>query len=267
MYCDDPFGFPKQLFRGGEISLGDVGMGVVMSRLETRSISCGKLGAALDRANKEEDLDSLLFDLVRLMIERSCVIESPLVLRGVVVDEIELTSASQGYVRLRFRDCYFGRLLLDADLDPKSLPRFESCYFGDVDGRASLKDLPKGVFDSECEFGKFSEQPETTAAIQGMSLPIGTIIMLTVLKKIFFQSGSGRKENALHRGLDHQARRLVPAVLHLLQKEGLISPYKRAGLSMKIWHPDRTQRARVGRLIASPRTAEDALINASADIE
>ncbi len=266
MFCEDPFGFAVQMFKAGEMSLDDVGIGVAQIRLDARSTTCGKLGAALDRANKLEDVGSLLFDLVRLMNLRTCAIEIDLVVNGLAVDEIELSPLTGDMARVGFRDCYFGKLLVDPELDPKLLPRFASCYFGDVDGRASEKDLPAAVFDEDCEFGKFSEKPETTDAIQGMSLPVGTIVMLTVLKKVFFQSGSGRKENALHRGLDHQARRLVPAVLHLLQKEGLISPYKRAGLSMKIWHPDRTQRGRVGRIIASPRTTDDPLVSASANI-
>ena len=42
---------------------------------------------------------------------------------------------------------------------------------------------------------------------------LGVRVCLTVLKKLYEQRGAGRKENALHRGLDGHARRLVPDVL------------------------------------------------------
>jgi hypothetical protein len=93
-----------------------------------------------------------------------------------------------------------------------------------------------------------------------MDLPLGEKVLLTVLKKIFIQSGSGRKENALLRGLDHNARRLVPAILRLLQSEGVISPYRRGGLDMTIWVPNRGQMRRVAKIIESPHTCSDPLL-------
>ena len=90
-------------------------------------------------------------------------------------------------------------------------------------------------------------------------------MLLTVLKKIYLQSGSGRKENALHRGLDHHSRRLVPDVLRLLQTDGLISKYKRGG-DLTIWIPDRAFMARVAKIIASPSACGDPLLVKAADL-
>lgn len=84
--------------------------------------------------------------------------------------------------------------------------------------------------------------------------------MLTILKKVYLQSGSGRKENALQRGLDHNSRRLVGPILRLLQTEGIVSRYKRAGLDMTIWVPDRSKASRVQKIITSPRTCNDPLL-------
>ena len=129
-----------------------------------------------------------------------------------------------------------------------------------VDGRSSRADLPQDRFSDTCLFENFSDAPSTTAAIVAMDLPVGTRVMLSILKKIYVQSGAGRMESALVRGLDHNARRLVPDVLRLLQSERVIESYRRGGLSTTIWVPDRTQRARVARIIESPRTSQDALL-------
>ena len=114
----------------------------------------------------------------------------------------------------------------------------------------------RGVFLELVE--DFVEAAETTAAVLGLELPLGTRVCLTVLKKLYERRGSGRKESALHRGLDHHGRRLVPDVLRALQSEGLASPYKAKGTT--IWLPDRSSRQRVGRMIAAPTASTDPVL-------
>jgi hypothetical protein len=180
--------------------------------------------------------------------------------KGAYIPGIDLYEGMSDCSNLEFYDCYFSKIGLDTDLQKTHLPRFRMCYVDEVDGRSSVKDLPEGVFDGDCIFDKFSQAPITTDAIGGMDLPIGSRVLLTVLKKLYLQSGSGRKENALHRGLDHHGRRLVPPVLRLLQSEGLTWPYRRAGLGMTVWTPDRAQMARVAKVITSPHTCGDSLL-------
>lgn len=142
-----------------------------------------------------------------------------------------------------------------------SVHHFEDCYIDVLEGRSSRRDLPGKVFDNKCEFGWFSGAPESTNAISEMELHLGARVLLTILRKIYFQSGSGRKENALHRGPDHHGRRLVGAFLRLLKTEKIVTPYRRAGLDMTIWIPDRSQASRVTKLITSPRTCKAPLIS------
>lgn len=83
----------------------------------------------------------------------------------------------------------------------------------------SKEDLPSEVFDDDCDFEEFSDA-RTNADIFELQLPEGTKVLLTVLKKLFMQRGSGRRESAFTRGLDHRARRLVPDVLDLIKRKG-----------------------------------------------
>lgn len=199
-------------------------------------------------------------------MELGCDVEQAVGLDDIYIPHLELLQRLGDCSRVRFRNCFFSILAIDPDVDASRLPRFEGCYIDELEGRSSQKDLPPGVFDDVCQFERFSEAPETTDAIGGMDLPLGTKVLLTILKKVYLRSGSGRRENALHRGLDHHARRLVPTVLKLLQSECLISPYRRAGLDMTIWVPDRTKTSRVVRLIASPRTCNDPVLKKSANL-
>jgi type II secretory pathway predicted ATPase ExeA len=260
LYISDPFGVTLSLFKGADRGLGDLGVGLILARAGKAGLTSGKMVPAIRKAIEIEEYSSLAMDLVRVSIEFGCAIEIPVCLKGVYVPFLELHEQINDCSKLRFENCLFSRLALDHGVVAAHLPRFADCYIDEVDGRSSAKDLPLGILDKDCEFGHFSESPETTSAIGGMDLPIGVRVLLTVLKKTYLQSGSGRKENALQRGLDHHSRRLVGQVLHLLQSEGIISPYRRAGLDMTIWIPDRSKTARVQRLIASPRTCGDSLI-------
>jgi hypothetical protein len=199
-------------------------------------------------------------------MELGCAIEVQVQLDDIYIPYLELLQKSGDCSGVCFRSCFFSSLAIDADVDAARLPRFEGCYVDELEGRSSRKDLPPGVFDDACVFDRYSEAPETTDAIGGMDLPLGAKVLLTILKKIYLRKGSGRKENALHRGLDHHGRRLVVPVLRLLQSEGLISPYRRAGLDMTIWVPDRTKTARVARVITSPRTCNDPLMKSASDL-
>jgi hypothetical protein len=83
--------------------------------------------------------------------------------------------------------------------------------------------------------------------------------------KLFERRGRGRKENALYRGLDHRARRLVPEVLLILKANAVAFPCRR-GVDT-IWLPDRSARARAGRIVASPSAKDDPLVIAAAALE
>lgn len=265
-YLSNPFGMSPHIFRSAEIGLGILGIGLSVLKAQDAKVSQGEINAVLRRAYETEDITCLVFDLIRIAMELGCAIEVPIQLHDMYIPWLELYGRLGDCSRVRFRNCLFSALAIDADVDPRALPRFDGCYIDELEGRSSRSDLPPGVFDDACEFEKFSEAPDTTDAIRGMDLTLGAKVLLTVLKKIYLQSGSGRKENALQRGLDHHGRRLVPAVLRLLQGQGLVSPYRRGGLDMTIWVPDRGKTARVKRMITSPRTCNDPLLKEASEL-
>jgi hypothetical protein len=256
----DPFGANWGAFRGAEVGLTGVGVGLCVVNAQKQGLNSGKVNIALKQAADAEDLAILTVDLVRVCLEMGYGVESHVRIKDVFIPALELSYGENDCSKVEFKACFFSSVAIDPDVIANRLPRFSGSYIDEIEGRASIRDLPAGAFDSECRFERFSEAPETTDAISRMDLPLGSKVLLTILKKIYLQSGSGRKENALHRGLDHHARRLVPGVLRLLQAEGLASPYRRGGLDMTIWVPDRAHTSRVGRLIASPRTCGDPLL-------
>jgi hypothetical protein len=266
LYIADPFGNILDFFRGADRSIGGLGAGLILLKAEQAALSSGKMVPAIKKALLAEEFSSLVLDLVRVSMECGLDIEVPIRLNNLFVPFLELSVEVKDLSQLTFSECLFSYLAIDHGVESANLPKFLGCYVEELEGRTSVNDLPTGVFDKDCEFARFVDAPETTTAIVAMDLPAGTRVLLTVLKKIYTRSGSGRKENALHRGLDHHSRRLVGPVLRLLQSEGLVAPYKRGGMDMNIWVPDRSKMRRVQKLITSPRTCGDKLIQKASNL-
>jgi hypothetical protein len=110
----------------------------------------------------------------------------------------------------------------------------------------------------------FLSSAGTNSATLHLQIPQGAKVLVTVLKKLFVQSLSGRKENALFRGLDgsHQAK--VEDVLSLLKAHSFVTKSDRAG--DPIWIPVRRLRSRVLAMIASPSTSTEPVIIAARKI-
>lgn len=249
-------------FQIAECPLMTLGVSVAAKRSEGTSPK--QLNAALRLANEALAL-VLASDLCRVAMERGVDVEEQIYIRGVLIPELECGESSGNCARLCFQDCFFTRVGIDLDVKPDALPRFQRCYIGELDGRLSLTDLPAGVFDDECVIEEFTAHGETTSEIMALSLPLGVRVLLTVLKKLYQRRGSGRKEGALFRGLDHRSKRLVGSVLRIVERQNLAVPYRRR--DGVIWLPERAATKRVGRILASPTTVQDAAVREAGTLE
>ena len=255
-FVENPFDFPGKVLGDVESAIGELGLGIAALKTQTAGFSEGKLNAALLRAVSEES-SYMAADIVRLLSEMNFSVKGEVWIDGILIPDIELGIESD-LSGLRFRDCFFFRIELDGEVESDKVPYFQECFIEELEGRVSVADLPVGKFDKGCVVERFVRTAETTADVLTLDLPMGTRVCLTILKKLYEQSGSGRKENALHRGLDNRARRYVPEVLRLLQSEKVALLDKSRGTT--IWRPDRSQRARVGRMIAAPTLEKDPIL-------
>jgi hypothetical protein len=246
-----------------QFGLGDLGLELCRSWVLDRNLVAGNLEAAITQALRSE-YSVLAADLVRLMIELGWDYGgSNIEFRDALISEYSCSTDSGDQSRIRFRDCVVQRLRLDGDVDVARMPHFQDCYFGTLSGRIGEDDLPEGAF-SGCMFEEFDETAANTTAIMSSSLALGVRVMLTVLRKLFAQRGSARRESALLRGLDHRTQRLVPSVLNLLSQHGLVSRGRaRDGY---VWMPNRGQSRRVNAMLSAPNQSTDPLMTESASI-
>jgi hypothetical protein len=96
----------------------------------------------------------------------------------------------------------------------------------------------------------------TTSRIKAANLGPAQKVLVTVLRKTFFQKGAGRKEEALLRGLGKLVKPgILDRILGRLISEGLLNKAKGDGGDLYI--PIRSQARRAGQMVAELSLSKD----------
>ena len=264
VFIKAPYKFPQSVLSEIASPVGLLGIDVARKKIQSLGFSEGRINAALDVARKAEAIYTT-YDIAMLLSASSYQIQQKVMIDNIFIPEMEFKDDQVNYSPLVFKDCFISRLEIDSSIRDYEAPSFQQCYVNRLEGRTSKEDLPRGSFDSECVIETFSESVETTNQILRLDVPLGVRVCLTILKKLYEQAGSGRRENALYRGLDSHAQRLVPKVLQVLQSEGLAFPDK--SKKMTVWRPDRSKRTRVGQIIVAPSIGEDKALQRCGQLE
>lgn len=224
---------------------------------DRKGFSNAQIEAAIQASSLHQDLGALRADLAALAIEFEYSITRDTLVEGEVFENylLSLPHGQTDLSRLTFRDCLFESVELGEASANNLLPRFQGCVFLTIRGRTGSADLPKEKFDSRCTFEKFSESAETQAAILSSSLTRGEKLVLTIVRKLFVQSLSGRADSAMSRGLDLNDRQLVPDAIRLLTQHGFVALYSRG--DGNVWIPVRKELNRARRMLASPTTCNE----------
>lgn len=258
-FAINPFGQANLDADNWTACLDNLGIQVCTKYFSNLAKAEGIISAAIDVAVNREGWDELGSDLIRVLLNlEKDYTEASVQVEDVFIGYLYLPASSRSWSSISFVDCYFSTIEIDVEVEEEHLPKFRECFIKTVLGRVSAADLPNHTFEDDCVIESFDDNVATTAAILELSLPLKTKVLLTVLKKLYIQRGSGRKESALLRGLDHRGRALIPEVMELLQRNGLA--YKSRGAGGIVWLPVRSQQGRVMKLVSSPTSSDDSLL-------
>jgi hypothetical protein len=261
-YIEDPF-ISQLDCEPWQLSLRVLGVDIIAYRCQLAGYDYGKIGAALRAAYERQRGHTLATDiLLCLMSLRICYEGPKIYLKEVIVDEILVEDEVCSMGTIEFQDTVVGRLELSSGAPAGNIPTFRRCHFAKIDGRTGERDLPSDRF-IECTYDEFEHTSRTTRAILALHLPLTTKVMLTILKKLFAQSGSGRRESALYRGLDARAQEVVPGVLSLIKRHEFVVKTRQGTIT--VWLPAKTPgiRKRALSILATPNISKDPLIEAS----
>lgn len=131
----------------------------------------------------------------------------------------------------------------------------ESCIFEKVIGISSKDGFPR--FISNCEAGEF-EDVLTVARISDLNISDAHKTLLSIIKKLFFQPGKGRKEEALLRGTEkYWDEKIARKLLKLMMSEGLVDTFK--GDDGLVYVPTRSKTVRARRIMSKLGNCGDTL--------
>lgn len=264
-FIEDPFASDLRS-EGWQYTLVGLGVEVAAHRCRIAKFSGAKVEAAVGAAIEKDHGATLAVDALLVLRQLGGEHVGPTVYAsGVLLPELVWEDGTGGLGRTELQNCIVGVLGLPSEVPDKVVPKFVRCHFGLIEGRTGERDLPVGKF-VECTYDEFDASANTTNAILALSLPLGTKVTLTILKKLYLQKGAGRRESALFRGLEPRARNLVPSCLDLLRREGFAVRTKQG--DDFVWLPTRVgdSRQRALAMLAAPNASHDALLMASRDI-
>lgn len=253
-----PFGGPGGVldYPGLIMTMGETGVAVAARQLGSE-FSAGQLAAALQAAERAGNANCVLADLISISIARAIPLQHDVSVREVLVNRLEIPAGRKDLGRASYQDCYFSEVCIPTDVQPSESPYFSGCFVQTLDGRISERDLPYGRF-IECVIDCYVGATAGAPAARSAPVPIGVQVLLSVLKKLFVQSLSGRKESAFFRGLDPAHQQKVEPVLELVRRHGFAVPVGRGG--DPVWVPTRRNRARAMAVLDGPSTSMEALV-------
>jgi len=262
-FVDHPYG-SADIFTDVIYPLGEISINMLSEKISRQEIKSAIFGNALNVSAKPEINSQVSMDLATVLIRSPEIpFADKIIIRGAVCDYLLLDDFSRNFSNLIFENCLFNACEVSKDMHPDNIPHFNRCLFGTLDGYFGPSDLPKNF--SQCEISSFSLAGETSAQILHTDIPEGLKILLTVLRKLFLQPGSGRQEAAFYRGaIDSRGARLVPEVLSLLSKQKIAEKNRYRGKDL--WLPNRRESSRVRRILASPMTSDDILVSEAREL-
>ena len=237
-----------------------LGVEVLSLRASDAGLTPAQLSAASLRASQSEQY-SVAADILLciLTLRRPFDGKESLLIKDALVPLLSIGLSSKSYNSIAFQGCIVERFEIDTEVSNEALPAFTKCTFMMLDGRTGEADLPRSRF-IECKFEDVEDPAKTTQALLSLSLPLGVKVLLTVLKKLYAQSGRGRRDNAFYRGLDHRAQELVPEVLSVLSREGFA--LESSVGKQKIWLPTQgsEMRRRAMKMLSAPNSTDDPVL-------
>lgn len=222
-YAIDPYGdtHPLASVASWATASSDLGIEVAADALNEMGVATETVLSALVARDKQERFDAVMADLIRVATELSWdnrPITKRFQVTGVYFEQLVLTDHPV-LGATTIRDSVIERLDVSGIDESSVLPYFLQDLIGMLDGVAAL---PKWLESriTECEIDRFSISTQTTAGIMQLNMDRESRVALSILKKVFGQRGSGRKEGALSRGLNLADRPLVPKVIEDLVSQG-----------------------------------------------
>jgi len=156
---------------------------------------------------------------------------------------------------VRFSDCLINEVVVGSQALSAGV-NFSNCIIRKVRGVASEAGLPGSMFSGSCEIEEYDDMG-TNSAVLRLDLEPQVKALLTILRKLYRQSGAGRKIATLSRGItSKEVVSFIPPVLGVLEKQGFARVFNH------VVHPVRRRAGGVESILNAPSLSTDELMDA-----
>jgi hypothetical protein len=173
--------------------------------------------------------------------------------QGLAIDEgdfVEFDMTNRVPLNLRIYNTSFGTLSI-CPVVPKGT-ELKACVAEKLLGVTSANGLPKWA---DVDADQYLEV-QNVASIRRLGLKPAQEILVTIVRKTFFQKGAGRKEEALLRGLGRMgAAALAHRVVNILISEGLLTSFR--GDEGTVYAPERSHANRMRKMLDELNVSQD----------
>jgi len=176
--------------------------------------------------------------------------------RGVVIESAlygKMDLEEYAPNNIRFLNCLIDEVVVGVT-KPEHGIIFRNCTITRVRGVANQAGLPDNMFDDSSDVTEFDDMGTNNAVLKS-DLEPQVKALLTVLRKLYRQSGAGRKMSALNRGVtNNEVARFIHPVLDVMVKHEFVRVFN------QVAHPVRKHANRVEGILNAPSISTDELI-------
>ena len=220
----------------------------------------------LSRQIKGEKIKSYIKYCEQAIFDENIILASDIVASLMRIDGIEIEfsnlTISDGHMteldvsRAKPKNLYINSLIIEQIIFPNFIVSglsITDCIIQRVYGISKSSGLPNWISNSSVDS---FESIENVSAIKNSNLTSKHKILVTILKKTFFQKGMGRQEESLLRGLGQvDSGNYTQRILSYLISNGLLEKTK--GDHGNIYVPVIKHKNRIGDMLAKLNVSED----------
>lgn len=256
-YIESPF-VTKCPLENVIVPMGDLGKDMAMARVSNAD---AKASVALGQCGENPRLTTTAADLISILID---------------------WRVSYRGVQINIQDANFDKITVDPELDFSAITLtrciintveldraptttdfgnslcFESCVIDRMEGAASEKDVPAGLLIGSSSVEVYAAFAATNDAVIQSTLPDPVKVLLTVLRKLFMQRGTGRLYSALRRGIPTKLVKYVDPITAQVKAKGFAEDLSIDRRTILI--PNRSRSADALAIINGPNTSTHPLI-------
>lgn len=179
---------------------------------------------------------------------------------GLVISDAEISIMSLSNTEQKnvsFENCIFGQISFEScRITNESGFAIKDSIISVATGLTSESAAPKWIATSRIEY---PQSASNAARIKASNLPAPQKLLLSIIQKVFFQRGGGRKESSLYKGGFGQQfdRKIIDDILSILVNEGYVEKSKDS--SGFIYNPKREFTSRMKAIKDQLSLSKDSL--------